>query len=268
MSDREVTRSSNTRPEKEQKKSSTVRNKSQSSQERAESTGKSSHTVKKASIDEASSANRAGSNDQKKRLTRAERERLRKARKLRQRLITGSGIAVFVILLFFLISGCGVNHSSPEGVVRSWVQAVGKQNLKEALNCYGKGNESSESLQTELETEFAYYRAHGANRIQIHRCDTLYQEGDLSYVYVLYGLVLDNDQEYPCLNTFMVKKTKRRYDILPPSGVTDDISALAAAAYKKFMSTDIYKNYSVEYNTFIKKNPGYEERIEGVLELT
>ena len=204
----------------------------------------------------------------KRRLSRAERERLRKARLLRQRLIFGGAFVFFAVVLFFLISGCGVNHSSPEGVVRSWVHAIDRENIKDALHCYGKENESLESLQAEIEAEMAYYRAHGAKKIQIKRCDTLYQEGDLSYVYILYGYVLDNDQEYPCMNTFMVNRNRRRYYIMPSEKITDEISALASAAFRKFMSTDIYKDYSVEYNTFIKKNPGYEERIEGILELS
>ena len=37
----------------------------------------------------------------------------------------------------------------------------------------------------------------------------------------------------------------------------------AADDYAKFMTTDAYKNYAKDYDTFIKKNPGYEEKIAG-----
>ena len=37
----------------------------------------------------------------------------------------------------------------------------------------------------------------------------------------------------------------------------------AASDYAKFMATDTYKEYTKAYDTFIKKNPGYEEKIAG-----
>ena len=43
------------------------------------------------------------------------------------------------------------------------------------------------------------------------------------------------------------------------------MSQAAADEYAKFMTTDTYKGYTVAYDTFIKKNPGYEEKIAGKL---
>ena len=73
--------------------------------------------------------------------------------------------------------------------------------------------------------------------------------------------MLENDQEYPCIGTYIMQNVEGKYYVLPPSKVTEDLSQKATDAYQKFMTTDTYKNYSREYDTFIKKNPGYEEKI-------
>ena len=36
--------------------------------------------------------------------------------------------------------------------------------------------------------------------------------------------------------------------------------------YAKFMTADSYKTYTKAYNVFIKKNPGYEEKIANKLD--
>ena len=78
---------------------------------------------------------------------------------------------------------------------------------------------------------------------------------------ILYNLVLSNDQEYPCIGTYMVKKDGSKYYVMAPSEITDDLRKQAAADYAKFMTTDSYKSYTKAYNVFVKKNPGYEEKI-------
>ena len=45
------------------------------------------------------------------------------------------------------------------------------------------------------------------------------------------------------------------------SQITDDMKTQAATAYVQFMKTDAYKTYTKAYETFIKKNPGYEDKI-------
>ena len=80
-------------------------------------------------------------------------------------------------------------------------------------------------------------------------------------IYVLYHLILENDQSYPCISTYITQNIEGKYYVLAPSKVTDDLSQKAADAYRQFMTTDTYKNYAREYDTFIKKNPGYEDKI-------
>ena len=84
-----------------------------------------------------------------------------------------------------------------------------------------------------------------------------------TYVYITYNMVLEDDQEYPCIGTYMIGKKDKSYYILPSSQITDDMRTQAASDYAKFMTTDTYKEYTKAYDTFIKKNPGYEEKIAG-----
>ena len=37
----------------------------------------------------------------------------------------------------------------------------------------------------------------------------------------------------------------------------------AATDYADFMTKDVYKDYAKAYEKFIKKNPGYEDKISG-----
>ena len=59
----------------------------------------------------------------------------------------------------------------------------------------------------------------------------------------------------------MIGKQDKQYYVLAPSQITDDMRTQAADAYAEFMKTDVYKTYTKEYDTFIKKNPGYEQKI-------
>lgn len=52
----------------------------------------------------------------------------------------------------------------------------------------------------------------------------------------------------------MVGKKEKDYNILPPSKITDDMRTQAASDYVKFMTTDTYKQYTKDYDTFIKKS--------------
>ena len=57
-----------------------------------------------------------------------------------------------------------------------------------------------------------------------------------------------------------------RYYVMSPSEITDDLRNQAADDYAKFMTADSYKTYTKAYNVFIKKNPGYEEKIANKLD--
>ena len=76
-------------------------------------------------------------------------------------------------------------------------------------------------------------------------------------------MVLEDDQEYPCIGTYMIGKKDKSYYILPPSQITDDMRTQAATDYANFMAKDVYKDYAKAYEKKKKKNPGYEDKISG-----
>ena len=63
----------------------------------------------------------------------------------------------------------------------------------------------------------------------------------------------------------MVEKQGKKYYVMSPSEITDELRNQAATDYAEFMTTDAYKSYTKEYNVFMKKNPGYEEKIANKL---
>ena len=169
--------------------------------------------------------------------------------------------AVLFLLLFSLFSGCGARHGSPESVVRSLIEAYGKGNERQIRDCYGQKKEAEASLKDEINTTLAYLDAHNTKSVQIKKADALWEDDLRSCMYVIYGLELDTGQEYPCLGTYIAEKKNGKYYVLPPSQISEDLSTRTAKAYTKFMTTDTYKDYTREYNAFVKKNPGYEEKI-------
>ena len=61
------------------------------------------------------------------------------------------------------------------------------------------------------------------------------------------------------------QKEDGKYRILAPSEITDEMKKEAAEKYALFMETDPYKQYVTAYETFTKKNPGYEEKLAAKL---
>ena len=183
------------------------------------------------------------------------------------RLVGAVSIVVVLFILFSALSGCGVSHGSPEKVVTSLMKAYGKGNEKLIKECYGQKKEVDAGLQAEINATFSYLKAHGTTKINVEKAETLAQQGDTAYAYVLYDLVLENGQLYPCLTSYLTRKEGRKHFIIPPSEITEEMQSMATLAFEKFMSTKTYKDFSMEYNTFIKKNPGYEDKIAAKLEL-
>ncbi|MCI6004306.1 MAG: hypothetical protein SOY73_03680 [Blautia sp.] len=180
-------------------------------------------------------------------------------------IITGAAVLIVFLLLIFGLRSCGVSHKSPEGVVRSLIKAYSNGNQSKIKDCYGVKKETEESLQKEIDATIKYFKAHNPKNVEIRECDVLSENDQYTYVYVTYDMKLENDQSYPCVSTYMTDKENGRYYILSSSKVTDDMRKQAAADYAKFMTTNTYKNYVKEYETFTKKNPGYEDKIAGKL---
>ena len=178
----------------------------------------------------------------------------------------GIAIVVLIICIVFLARGCSsVRNDTAKRVVRSLISAYEDRSDKKILECYGQKENPQESLTLEINAKMTYLQAHDPKGWKVVKCDTLYEEGAYSYVYILYNLVMENEDEYPCLDTYMVINEEERYYVMPAADITEDMQKKAQEAFEKFMTTDIYKGYMMEYNTFIKKNPGYEERISQTL---
>ncbi len=43
-----------------------------------------------------------------------------------------------------------------------------------------------------------YFSAFEAEKTEITQCDKIYQDGNYTYMYITYDLVLKNGQSYPC----------------------------------------------------------------------
>lgn len=181
--------------------------------------------------------------------------------------IIGIAVAALVLLILLIVGirSCGASYRTPQNVVKALVKAEVDGKAKTAKKCYGISGDTPTDLQAQIDATIAYYEAHNTKDLKIESCDTLYDNGNEAYVYITYDLVLDNDQEYPCVSTFMTQLEDDKYHVLSPGKITEEMSARAVEAYAKFMTTDVYKAYEKAYDTFIKKNPGYEDKIIGKL---
>ena len=177
----------------------------------------------------------------------------------------GAVVVVLLIVIIFAVKSCGVSHKTPERVVKALIESYESGNEKKVKKCYGV-DKVDDNLQAEIDATIKYFAAHSPQKIQINKCDKISQDGNYAYIYITYDLVLKNRQSYPCISTYMTqKKDDGKYYILAPSEITNDINKQAAEKYALFMKTDAYQEYTVAYDKFIKKNPGYEEKIASKL---
>ncbi len=177
----------------------------------------------------------------------------------------GAAVILALAALFLFFRGCAFPHRSPESIVQALVRAGATGNQKDMKDCYGIKGDAPSDLQVELDATIRYYKAHNCKKVRMGKSGRLYQDGDLTCVYIFYSLRLEDGQDYPCAASFMTQKREGRYYVLTAAQITEDMSQMAAEAYKSFMETDAYKTYAKEYDTFIRKNPGYEDKIAGKL---
>ena len=180
-------------------------------------------------------------------------------------IVTLAGIILILLVIILAArSGGGISHRSPEGVVKGYIKAAVAGKDKKMQECYSADKVSDEA-KTEISSTIKYFQAHGAKDVNIESCETISESKNYSYVYIRYNLVLQNDQEYPCISTYLVKVQDKKYYLYSPSDISDKISKQAAADYQKFMTTKTYTDYTKAYEVFLKKNPGYEDKIASKL---
>ena len=177
------------------------------------------------------------------------------------RLVAAAVLIAAVVILVFVLRGCMGGKNTPAGVAERLIEECIAGKTQEAAECYGVTGAPEGALATEIEAAVSYYSAHNAQKMSVVKSDSLFETEDTAYVYVRYNLVLDDGQEYPCLRTFMTRKVEEKWTVVETSAVTETMQAQAEEAFNKFMTTGIYKDFNKDYDTFLKKNPGYEERI-------
>ena len=178
---------------------------------------------------------------------------------------TLAGIILILLVIILAVRGCGgISHRIPEGLVEGYIKAAVAGKDKKMQECYGTDKISDEA-KTEISSTVKYFQAHGAKDVNIDSCDAISESKNYTYVYIRYNLVLQNDQEYPCISTYLVKVQDKKYYLYSPAEISDEISQQAAADYQKFMTTKTYTDYTKAYEVFLKKNPGYEDKIASKL---
>ena len=149
------------------------------------------------------------------------------------------------VLLIFSMTGCGgVSHKSPEKVTEELINAYANGKEKKVKDCYNEKKDTEDSLQSEITATIKYFQAHNTKKVNIQECDIISENDKYTYVYITYNMVLEDDQEYPCIGTYMIGKKDKSYYILPPSQITDDMRTQAATDYADFMTKDVYKEKS------------------------
>ena len=176
-----------------------------------------------------------------------------------------AGVLLIIILVIVGTRSCSNSHKSSENVVKELITAFVNGDEKKMKDSYGISGDVTVDVQEELDAAGAYYKAHNAKKMEVTSTGTLFSEGKYTYVYIVYDLILENDERYPCIGTYIVENLEDKYYVLTPSKVTEDLSEKATEAYRKFMTTETYKQYTIDYETFIKKNPGYEDKIASKL---
>ena len=129
-------------------------------------------------------------------------------------------LAVLLIVIIFAVKSCGVSHKTPERVVKALIESYESGNEKKVRKCYGV-TKADDNLQAEMDATVKYFAAHSPEKIQINKCDKISQDGNYTFMYITYDLVLKNGQAYPCISTYMTqKKEDGKYYVLTPSAVS------------------------------------------------
>ena len=177
------------------------------------------------------------------------------------RIIILAVILIAVVVLVFVLKGCLKNKNTAAGIAEKLVEESVGGNIGKMSACYGVSDEPGAALSSEMEAAVEYYKAHNAKKVSVVKSDILYEDDNMTYVFVRYDLVLEDDEKYPCLRTFMTHKIEDKWYVMETSAITDSMKNMAQDAFDKFTTSDTYKEFNKDYETFLKKNPGYEERI-------
>jgi hypothetical protein len=200
-------------------------------------------------------------------------------------IIIGILVLVLIITAVILSTRVKVTHKSPEGVVKSLINAYQKDSEKAVRDCYGFSKK--ENLDTisekEINSNLNYFKAHNAKQVIFDTCDSLGTFNGYELVYIIYQYDIQlsdlkekkensekeeskkekesNKLRAPAISLYFVQNKDEKYYVVPAKDIDAELSDISKREYTKFVTTDIYKKYQENYNTFIKEHPDYEELV-------
>lgn len=172
-----------------------------------------------------------------------------------------AAILMGCLMVVVCLSGCGVSHGSPEGIVKSLVTYYEKGNEKKVRDCFGVKKDEDKETEKQIASTIAYFEAMKSKGITLVSCDLIEDYKDYAYVYISYIVEINKNKAYPKIDTYMVRSNEGEYYVIPTKDVTEEMSQNAKTAYASFMTTEPYKEYLKSYETFLIKNPNFEEEL-------
>lgn len=180
------------------------------------------------------------------------------------------GIIVCMIMIFILLlGGCGteVSHKSPESAVKSLISAYQNQDQKAVKKCFGVNPDKkcAEEIKKEIDYNMNYFKAHEAKKVEFKKAKSLGKFDKYELVYVWYNYQVKKQKEtleVPAMSFYYVKQKDKKYYVVPAKDVNEEMSENSRKQYSEFMKDDVYKDYDKAYQTFIRKNPKYENSLQ------
>ena len=180
------------------------------------------------------------------------------------------GIIVCMIMIFILLlGGCGtkVSHKSPESAVKSLISAYQNQDQKAVKKCFGVNPDKkcAEEIKKETDYNMNYFKAHEAKKVEFKKAKSLGKFDKYELVYVWYNYQVKKQKEtleVPAMSFYYVKQKDKKYYVVPAKDVNEEMSENSRKEYSEFTKDDVYKEYDKAYQTFIRKNPKYENSLQ------
>lgn len=175
-----------------------------------------------------------------------------------------------------LLSGCGVqtSHKSPDGVVKSIVNAYQYGKEDAVKKCYGIGKKDKldDTTKEEIDYNIKFFKAHQAKNVRFVKCKSLGSFNGFELVYVIYNFEIKKEAdkkenkkaetlEAPAISLYFVNKKDKKYYVVPTKDITAEMGEISKTEYSKFVKTDDFIKYQSDYDKFIKANPSYEQDI-------
>lgn len=173
------------------------------------------------------------------------------------------------MISMLLLGGCGtkVSHKSPKAVVKSLISAYQDQDQKAVKKCFGLNPDKkcAEEIKSEINYNMNYFKAHEAEKIDLKKVKSLGKFDKYELVYVWYNYKVKKQKEtleVPAMSFYYVKEKDKKYYVVPAKDVNEEMGENSRKKYSEFMKGDVYQEYDKAYQTFIRKNPKYENSLQ------